>query len=1098
MEKKFRLGLDIGIASVGWAIVSEDEYIIDAGVRLFPEGGSSVTSAERRVKRASRRLLRRRHHRIERLRKLLFENKIIETLDYDFYINEITPYELRVKGLTEKLTNRELAIVLLNLIKKRGIHNFEIKAKESEEEKGTKDIILQNEKKLNHKYVCELQVERLKENNIDMDNGAVRGKRNVFKTEDYVKEARQILETQIENGLNVKSDFINNYIKILEGRREYYTGPGKPSIYGWNDEREWIEGLFGRCTYFPDEIRMCKHSYTAELFNLLNDLNNLKIKREENTSLTKEEKEKLIELFKIQNPTLKRVAENIGVKETDITGYRIDKKEKPQFSTLTSYKEINSIFGIEDLDLIDEICKILTIYQTNDKIIEKIEELLKIDISENQIEKLNKLAGYTGSHSLSKKAMLSILEELLETSKNQMELFIEKGLVPYKMDFTGKKEIPKNYVEEWVLSPVVKRAISQTINVINSVHKRYGIPSEIVIEMAREKNSDDKKKFLNEIQSKNEKINKMIKEYLSERSYSKEAGFFEKMKLWQEQGGSCLYSGKTIAIEDLLNRPENFEIDHIIPRSISFDDSQNNKVLVMRDENQNKKNMSPFQYLSTMGKYEEFKARVKSSGLNRKKQENLLFEGELSKYSRKFIARNLVDTRYATREILNLLKKYYKDNEHSVKVKSVTGAMTNQIRKMWKFPKSRELSHAHHAQDALIMLSAEKILNSLKNVRDFDSGEEEKSPVDLRTGEILTDKQYKELFKYEYGCKIKEFNKYRYSHYVDKKVNRQLTNETIYSTRVVKELDKKGKKEIENEYIISRHTGIYSKDNKTIKKFFEDEKKQKQLLMYHNDSKTFEKFMEVYNEYKKESNPFYAYYNEHKEFITKYAKKDDGPPVMSIKYRESLLGNHLDLSHKYGAKGKKVVMLTIPALRADVYKKGDLYKFITVTYLMMQDKGRYYQLNSEAYKASKRNKEIDESYEFQFSLYSGDILEIEQDNQKEKFKFKGINNDKRNTIEVDYLDKFNSNYIDAIKELQTILKENETIDKYIFERRVEEKLGFRVDAKDVKEFIKNYPVSSKQKCLSVGKAIKKIKKIYVNTLGVEYDSKERFISRIYK
>lgn len=41
---------------------------------------------------------------------------------------------MRVKGLTEKLTNRELAIALLNLVKKRGIHNFEIKAKESEEE----------------------------------------------------------------------------------------------------------------------------------------------------------------------------------------------------------------------------------------------------------------------------------------------------------------------------------------------------------------------------------------------------------------------------------------------------------------------------------------------------------------------------------------------------------------------------------------------------------------------------------------------------------------------------------------------------------------------------------------------------------------------------------------------------------------------------------------------------------------------------------------------------------------------------------------------------------------------------------------------------
>lgn len=1098
MNKKFRLGLDIGIASVGWAIVDENESIIDAGVRLFPEGGSTVTSAERRIKRASRRLLRRRHHRIERLKRLLLENKIIDNLDYDFYVNEITPYESRVKGLTEKLTNRELAIALLNLVKKRGIHNFEIKAKESEEEKGTKDIILQNEKKLDKKFVCELQLERLKENNIDFDNGAVRGKRNVFKTEDYVKEAKYILDTQISNGLDVKPNFIDNYIKILEGRREYYTGPGKPSIYGWSDEKEWIEGLFGRCTYFPDEIRMCKCSYTAELFNLLNDLNNLKIKREENINLLKIEKEKLIALFKTQKPTLKRIAESIGVKENDITGYRIDKKENPLFSALTSYKDINSIFGIDNPDLIDEICKILTIYQTSNKIKDKIEELLKISINEEQMEKLNKLTGYTGSHSLSKKAMLCVLDELLETSKNQMELFIEKGLIPYKMDFTGKKEIPKNYVEEWILSPVVKRSISQTINVINSVHKRYGIPTEVVIEMAREKNSDDKKKFLNELQGKNEKTNKMIKEYLSGRSYSKETGFFEKMKLWQEQGGYCVYSGKIIAIEDLLNRPENFEIDHVIPRSISFDDSQNNKVLVMRDENQNKKNMSPFQYLSTIGKYEEFKKRVKSSGLNRKKQENLLFEGELSKYSRKFIARNLVDTRYATREILALLKKYYKDNEHSVKVKSITGAMTNQVRKMWKFPKSRQLSHAHHAQDALIVLSTEKILNSLKNVRDFDCGEDEKSSVDLRTGEILTDKQYKELFKYEYGCKIKEFTKYRYSHYVDKKVNRQLTNETIYSTRVVKELDKKGKKEIENEYIISKHTNIYSKDNKTIKKFFEDEKKQKQLLMYHNDYKTFEKFIKIYNEYKKESNPFYAYYNEHKKFITKYAKKNDGPPVMSIKYRESLLGNHLDLSHKYGAKDKKVVMLTIPALRADIYKKGDIHKFVTVTYLMMQDKGRYYQLNSEIYKNLKENKDIDETYEFQFSLYSGDVFEIEQDDKKEKFKFKGVNNDKRNGFEIDYLDKFNSNFIDSIKELQAILKENETIDKYIFERKVEEKLGFRVDNKDIKEFIKNYSVSSKQKILTIGKSIKNIRKIYVNTLGVEYNSKERFISRIYK
>ena len=437
-----------------------------------------------------------------------------------------------------------------------------------------------------------------------------------------------------------------------------------------------------------------------------------------------------------------------------------------------------------------------------------------------------------------------------------------------------------------------------------------------------------------------------------------------------------------------------------------------------------------------------------------------------------------------------------------VKIKSVTGSMTNQVRKMWEFSKSRELSHSHHAQDALIMLASEKIVSNLKNVKEFFNKEntEDNSIINMKTGEILLDDEYRKLFKYEYGEKIKAFNRYRYSHYVDKKPNRQLTNETIYSTRVVKEIEIKSKKEkeVEKEYIISKHSNIYDKNNKTIKKFFEDEKKQKQLLMYHNDYKTFEKFMKVYEEYKQDSNPFFAYYNEYKKYITKYAKKDDGPPVFSIKYRESELGNCLDISHKYNVNNKKVVMLSLPSLRADIYKKDNVYKFVTVRYLMMEDKGSYYQLNEEKYEEEKKEKSIDSSYKFLFSLYSGDIVEIEDSEGKKKFKFKGVNNDKRNTIEVDFIDKFNTNYIKNIKELQEQLKNNENIDSYVFSEYIERKIGEKVSANACKEFIKKYPVSSGQKFLTIGKATLNIKKIYTNILGVEYDSKEKFISRIYK
>lgn len=93
---KYRLGLDIGIASVGWCILNEDNSIVKAGVRLFPEG-SSDENQKRRGRRASRRLLRRRQFRIERVRELLYRYEIIDNYNYDFYTNETTPYHIRKK-----------------------------------------------------------------------------------------------------------------------------------------------------------------------------------------------------------------------------------------------------------------------------------------------------------------------------------------------------------------------------------------------------------------------------------------------------------------------------------------------------------------------------------------------------------------------------------------------------------------------------------------------------------------------------------------------------------------------------------------------------------------------------------------------------------------------------------------------------------------------------------------------------------------------------------------------------------------------------------------------------------------------------------------
>ena len=127
------LGLDIGITSVGWAMVEIDEEenpirLIDLGVRVFeraevPKTGDSLAAA-RRLARSVRRLTRRRAHRLLRARRLLKREGVLQAADFDEngLIKSLpnTPWQLRTAALDRKLTPLEWSAVLLHLIKHRG------------------------------------------------------------------------------------------------------------------------------------------------------------------------------------------------------------------------------------------------------------------------------------------------------------------------------------------------------------------------------------------------------------------------------------------------------------------------------------------------------------------------------------------------------------------------------------------------------------------------------------------------------------------------------------------------------------------------------------------------------------------------------------------------------------------------------------------------------------------------------------------------------------------------------------------------------------------------------------------------------------------
>lgn len=1048
-----KIALDIGVASVGYAVVDEDYKVLDVGVRLFSSADASQNKT-RREKRGTRRLNRRKVHRIKRLENYL------KSFDINFSDDVIeNPLSLRNRALKEKISIDELGIVLRHLLKHRGISYLE----DASEEGGTayKDALKANALALEDSLPCEVQYKRYINNKCYRGDKVINNTHysNVFTISAYKKEILAILDEQSKYHSIITEDFVKGYMDIFISKRKYYIGPGSEKSrtpYGrfWYDENgnptqseNIFEKLIGKCTIYKDKERASGASYTAQEFNLINDLNNLTIN---NRKLNEKEKIEIVNKIKDSNVVnigftniKKIIKEVIGEEIESISGARVDKKDKEIFHNMVIYKKIRKALSEENINIedytreeLDKIAHILTINTEKESILsgferdgieisDEVKEIL-IDFRKNNSDLFSKW------HSFSLKLMNEIMEDLYKEPKNQMEILTDRQLFKMREDkFKGYKWIPQDIVTEEIFNPVVKRAVRQSIQVLNALIKQYGYPEDIVIEMAREDNNDDAKRKLKEFQKNNENelkniIKKIKKEYgieITNEHFSKHGKLKTKLRLWNEQGGKCLYSGKTIEINDLINNFNNFEIDHIIPIAISFDDSRNNKVLVYRSENQLKGNRTPYMYLNSPDcnwNYKEYLDYIKALKLKKKKMSNLSFMGNITKQEvlKGFIARNLNDTRYASRVVLNALQGFVKSKDEGTKIKVINGAITSQLRQKINIKKDREESYRHHGIDAILIAYSQMGLNSYKDWNKYNK------IIDFETGEILDKKAFNKMnAKEAYEKKIfwdnivtmkKEIDeanpKTKFSHKVDKKPNRQLTDETIYGTRI----NEKGKV-----CKISRIKNIY--DDNEYKKFADKiNKGNKELfLMYHNDRKTFDILLKIMNDYSDSKNPFVAYRSECGEGVRKYSKKGNGPFITKLKYYDGEVGSHIDISHKYGLKegSKKVILDSLKPYRADVYynKETKQYHIVGIKYTDCKYEKGEYVLNIKSYeKTLKREGVIAKEktfadlkslrIKFCFSLYKNDIILYEKDGKEYKERFLSRTKANKNYIETKPID----------------------------------------------------------------------------------------------
>lgn len=1036
---KYILALDIGIASVGWAVLDkESENVIEAGSNIFPEA-SAADNQLRRDMRGAKRNNRRLKTRINDFIKLWENNNLSIP---QFKSTEIVG--LKVRAITEEITLDELYLILYSYLKHRGISYLEDALDDTVSGSNAYANGLKlNAKELETHYPCEIQQERLNtigkyrgQSQIINDNGEVLDLSNVFTIGAYRKEIQRVFEIQKKYHPELTDEFCDGYMLIFKRKRKYYEGPGNEKSrtdYGifttqldangdYIKKDNIFEKLIGKCSVYPEELRAAAASYTAQEYNLLNDLNNLTIN---GRKLEENEKHEIVERIKSSNTINMRkiISDCMGENIDDFAGARIDKSGKEIFHKFEVYNKMRKALLEIGIDIsnysreeLDKIGYIMTINTDKEALMEAFQESwigLPEEVKQCFID-MRKSNGalFNKWQSFSLKIMNELIPEMYAQPKEQMTLLTEMGVTKgTQEEFAGLKYIPVDVVSEDIFNPVVRRSVRISFKILNAVLKKYKALDTIVIEMPRDRNSEEQKKRINDSQKLNEKEMEYIEKKLavtygiklSPSDFSSQKQLSLKLKLWNEQDGRCLYSGKTIDPNDIINNPQLFEIDHIIPRSISFDDARSNKVLVYRSENQKKGNQTPYYYLThshSEWSFEQYKATVmnlskkKEYAISRKKIQNLLYSEDITKMDvlKGFINRNINDTSYASRLVLNTIQNFFMANDADTKVKVIKGSYTHQMRSNLKLDKNRDESYSHHAVDAMLIGYSELGYEAYHKLQgefiDFETGEILRKDMwdENMSDEVYADYLYRKKWANIRNEVVKAEKNVKYWHYVMRKSNRGLCNQTIRGTR---EYD--GKQYKINKLDIRTKEGI-----KVFAKlaFSKKDSDRERLLVYLNDRRTFDDLCKIYEDYSDAANPFVQYEKETGDIVRKYSKKHNGPRIDKLKYKDGEVGACIDISHKYGfEKGsKKVILESLVPYRMDVYYKEENHSYYLVGVKQSDikfEKGRNV-IDEEAYARILVNEKMiqpgqsridleNHGFKFKLSFYKNDVIEYEKD-----------------------------------------------------------------------------------------------------------------------
>lgn len=738
IDEDLTLGLDIGIASCGWALVdTKNGKIEGAGTWAFevPEVPKTKASkaGDRRVFRGQRRRLRRRRQRMRDIRQLLHEHDLLETAQAPKDQKGVPkpdtdPWRARADGLDRKLTGEELATALLHIAKHRGYQSNSksdgAQNAPAEDKKALVGLASIKEKSARYTTVGEM----------------------FYKDPEFAKKKRNKKD---DYSHTVYSDLHRDEVKVLFDRQRelgnLHAAQDLQSVYEdvafFQRPLQDSEVLLGNCPFEPNEKRASALSYSFERFRYLSKLVHTRIHdgSRSGRSLKVEELAKAVNGFGkgaksitwkrlIKLAGLPRDTRFVGVGEKGMAKDVARNSKGCAFGSNTLYSVIgeaawNSL--AREPETLDAIAHILTFREDVGRIENGLQELRLPDpVLENLMQAVRRgnFAGFSKAGHISTKAARNIIPGLLQ-GKVYSEACQQAGY-----DHTSENPAKLGAMN----NPVAIRAVRETLKQVNTVVREFGLrPGAIHMELGRDLGKGPKERS---------QIERGIIKRTGEREKAK-AAFLDmfpertdcsttellRYELWKEQMEDCMfcYPHRHIEPHELLDGENACQIEHVLPRGRSQDNSWHNKVLACTKCNQEKRNQTPFEWFGdNSARWNEFTYRVQSLRGDGKikgfKIRNLLMK-DFEEREKGFIERNKNDMRYAARVAMAELRQVWSPEENGLKRRmySRPGHITGAMRHLWglqplkyikddKGKKTRIEDERHHGVDAIVVAACDE------------------------------------------------------------------------------------------------------------------------------------------------------------------------------------------------------------------------------------------------------------------------------------------------------------------------------------------------------------------------------------------------------